>query len=116
MSSIDLYVSSIDKSSGSSETKLIFAKLIESIRVLAVKDSKGENITKNRLSNGKPSEILFAVEESNYILLKQAEYIRDVEFKVEPVPRNASYTQAAGETAVSSEVLRAYIQEFCEPI
>ena len=109
---IDLYVGAIDKDGN----KLIFAKLIESIRVLVVKDSNGVNITKNRLDNGKPSELLFAVEEANYILLMQAENVKDVKFEIEPVPRNSKYTQAAGNTQVSSEELKAYIERYCEMI
>ena len=50
-------------------TKIIFARLIESIRVLAVKDRKGNNILDNSLKSGTPSELLFEVPDEMYELL-----------------------------------------------
>ena len=107
---IDLYLSAKDKDE---ENKQIYAKFIQSIRVLAVKDSKGNNITKNRTENGIPSELLFAVEEDIYLLLMKAEFLG---LKVEPVLRNAQYTKDENETQVKSEEIRAFILEQCSDI
>ena len=107
---IDLYLHAKDKEE---EDKVIYAKFIESIRVLAVKDSKGNNITKNRTENGVPSELLFAVEEDLYQLLMKAEFLG---LKVEPVLRNAQYTKDEGETQVKSEEIRAFILDQCSDI
>ena len=107
---IDLYLSASDKDE---ENKKIYAKFIESIRVLAVKDSKGNNITKNRVENGIPKELLFAVEEDIYLLLMKAEFLN---IRVEPVLRNAQYTKDEGETQVKSEEIRAFILDQCSEI
>lgn len=109
---IDLYVRANDKDD---ENKVIYAKLIESIRVLAVKDNKGNNIIKNRMENGKPSELLFAVPDDMFLLLKKAEYV-DLKVQIEPVLRNAQYTKDANETQVKSDELREFILERCEEL
>ena len=107
---IDLYMKAQDKDE---DNKLIYAKFIESIRVLAVKDSKGNNITKNRVENGVPTELLFAVEEDIYLLLMKAEFLN---LSVEPVLRNSQYSKEANETQVSSEEIRSFILEQCSDI
>ena len=109
---IDLYVKATDKDD---ENKTIYAKLVESIRVLAVKDNKGNNIIKNRVENGKPSELLFAVPDDMFLLLKKAEFI-DLKVEIEPVLRNEQYTKDANETLVKSEELKEFILERCEEL
>ncbi len=99
---IDLYFKSTDNQ------KIIFGKLIESIEVLAVKDSSGNHVFETTKESRTPSEILFAVPNDMYSLLMKASYISGVE--ILPVPRNASYSANPGDTNVSS----AYIQEYIE--
>lgn len=104
---IDLYMSATNPT----DNLVIYAKLVESIRVLAVKDSKGNNILKNTVANGKPSELLFAVQEDLYLLLMRSQAIKTTDIKIEPVLRNHAYTEAAGETLVSSEQLKNFIND-----
>lgn len=104
---IDLYMSATNPT----DKLVIYAKMIESIRVLAVKDSKGNNILKSTVANGKPSELLFAVPDELYLLLMRAEAITSTKITIEPVLRNQAYTEAAGETKVSSEQLRNFIND-----
>lgn len=104
---IDLYMSAVDNKNNN---LVIYGKLIESIRVLAVKDSKGNNIIKNTLAYGKPSELLFAVDDDMFLLLKQSEYVPG-NIKIIPIVRNEKYTADANETVVSSEQLRQFIQQ-----
>ncbi len=107
---IDLYLRAKDKDD---DGKYIYAKFIESIRVLAVKDSKGNNIIKNRMENGKPAELLFAVPDDMYLLLMKSQYI-DMNVDIEPVLRNEQYTKDANETAIKSEELQNLILDKCE--
>ena len=100
---IDLYAKAQDSSSG----KIMFARLIESIRVKAVKDDRGVALLENGVNNGTPSAMLFEVPNDLFTLLKIAEYIDDVE--IIPVPRNAAYTASQGETTVDNETIRNYI-------
>lgn len=109
---IDLYMSAQDQADS---TKIIFARLIESIRVLAVKDRKGNNILDNSLKSGTPSELLFEVPDEMYELLMIAGYIGK-DCKITPVLRNANYTAEANETLVSSEQLKSYILDFATTI
>jgi hypothetical protein len=108
---IDLYIKAVDDEE---EDKIIFGKLIQSIRVLAVKDSKGNNITKRRMANGKPAELLFAVEEDYFVLLMEAGYLNGVQ--IIPVARNQQYTKDAGATELSSEQIADYISSKCSDL
>lgn len=105
---IDLYMSATDPGN---DNRVIYAELIQSIRVLAVKDSKGNNILKNSLAYGKPAELLFSVPEELYLLLMRAQYLEAVKVKIEPVLRNAQYTidGTDDKTQVSSKTLEDFI-------
>lgn len=100
---IDLYAKAQDSSSG----KIMFARLIESIRVKAVKDDRGVALLENGVNNGTPSAMLFEVPNDLFNLLKIAEYVDDVE--IIPVPRNAAYTATQGETTVDNDTIKNYI-------
>ncbi len=98
---IDLYYTSTDSSG-----KLIVGKLIESIEVLAVKDSSGNHVFENSSKLGTPSSLIFAVPEDMHLLLRKASYLSGQIF---PVPRNAEYSNNPGATIVSSEYLENFI-------
>ena len=108
---IDLYLQAEDgkdEEDKSADRKVVFGMFIESIRVLAVKDSAGKNIIKHGVANGEPSELLFAVDEENYLLLYDAEQLG---IQIIPVLHNTNYTKNNSQenTKVSSEFLRDYI-------
>lgn len=109
---IDLYVSATDTEE---DNKVIYSKLVESIRVLAVKDTKGNNIVKNRIENGKPAELLFAVKEEYYLLLMKAQFT-DLNVTIEPVLRNDEYSKdkSDNDTQVTSQELQAFILDRCD--
>jgi hypothetical protein len=109
---IDLYIAAKDPDE---EDKIIFANMISSIRVLAVKDNKGNNIIKSRLENGKPSELLFAVEENMYLLLMKSQFV-DLDIDIIPVLRNENYTKQAKDVQVTSDVIVQMIMDRCEEI
>lgn len=97
---IDLYYVTYDETG-----KLLLGKLIESIEVLAVKDSSGRHVFENSSANLVPSSLIFAVPEDMHLLLRKASYLSG---SLIPVPRNKSYSDNPGATVVSSE----YIQDF----
>ncbi len=101
---IDLYLKAIDDTG-----KIIYAKLIESIEVLAVKDSNGEHVFESTVETRSPAELLFAVPDDMYLLLMKAEYITTNQVEVVPVPRNAAYSANPGETLVKSSYLKEFI-------
>ncbi len=102
---IDLYLYADDPFT---QENIVFGCFIESIRVLGVKDSNGKNIVKNGSDYGSPSELLFAVDDEYYLLLKDAEFLG---IKVIPVLHNGNYTVNAtpDSTRVSSDYLKSII-------
>ena len=102
---IDLYVRAMDD-----DGLLIFGRLIESIEVLAVKDVQGQHVFETTAENRIPSTLLFAVPDEMFLLLMRATFIPTNNIAILPIPRNASYTANPGETAVTSEYIRDFIE------
>lgn len=100
---IDLYAKATEKTTN----KIMFARLIESIRVKAVKDDRGAALLEEGINNGTPSAMLFEVPNDLFNLLMIAEDVEGVE--IIPVPRNAAYTAAQGETNVDNETIKNHI-------
>ena len=90
---IDLYLKATDE-----QHKIIFGKFIESIRVLAVRDSSGKDVFGTTTRT--PAELLFAVPNDMYELLMDAGYISGI--VIVPVPRNKQYTAEGGEVKTYS--------------
>lgn len=105
---IDLYLSGVDYNNNN---LIIYGCLVKSIRVLAVKDNKGNNIVKNTLVYGKPKELLFAVEEDMFLLLKRSEYVKNGDIKITPVLRNRKYTLEGNAASVDSAFLTNFINQ-----
>ncbi len=101
---IDLYLKAIDETD-----KVIFGKFIESIEVLAVKDSQGNHVFETTVESRTPSELLFAVPNDMYELLMKTGYISGSSIEIVPVPRNGSYSANPGEKRVSSDYLRNFV-------
>lgn len=98
---IDLYLSSQDE-----EHKVIYGRLIKQIQVLAVKDSKGQNVFADRDNQTESAILMFAVPENLFLLLKKAEKLGIV---LEPIPRNDTYTDSAAPTELTNDELQALI-------
>ena len=101
--SIDLYLKATDDTN-----KIIFGKFIESIEVLAVKDSSGNHVFETTAESRTPSELLFAVPDDMYLLLMKAGYVSGG-IQIIPVPRNASYSDEPSDTLVSSDYIKNFI-------
>lgn len=104
---IDLYVKM-----DSTDNRVIFGKLIESIEILDVRDNQGVSVFLTSTART-PSELLFAVPEDLFYLLNIA---TSIGVELIPVPRNASYTSNPGETSVSSQYLRNLIESYAQSI
>lgn len=101
---IDLYFKAMDD-----ENKVIFTKLIESIKVIAVKDSQGKSVFSSESKNSQPAELVFAVPDDMFLLLKKSDYITSNSITIVPVPRNANYTENPNATQVASDVIIDFI-------
>lgn len=106
---IDLYMKATDDNG-----LLIFGKFIESIEVLGVRDSSGNDVFVDSTATKSPSELLFAVPDELFLLLSKAVNLGTNNISILPVPRNADYSITAAEkgeaaTWVTSEQLQEMI-------
>ena len=104
---IDLYLKATDDNG-----KIIFGKFIESIKVLSVRDSSGNDVFSDSASQRNSSELLFAVKDNLFMLLSEASFVGGIE--IVPVPRNEAYKNAGDTengTQVSKQELIDYITE-----
>ena len=109
---IDIYlkvINSADANGVVSEDKIMIGKLIENVRVIAVKDSNGNNVFANLDEKESPSLVIFAVPEDLHILLRKASYLRTYEATIIPVPTSEGLQEKPGETQLSSNDLRNFI-------
>ncbi len=103
---IDLYIRATDETG-----KVIFGKFIESIKVLAVRDSGGNDVFADSQAIRSSSELIFAVKNDFFMILSEANFVGGIQ--IIPVPRNKAY-RVEGEdegTRVSREVLVNFIME-----
>ena len=100
---IDLYMESKDEAD---DGKLIYGRFIASIQVLAVRDSKGNNVFADKDNPTEAKYLLFAVPEEIFLLLKKAEKLG---INIEPIGRNTSYTANPKATRLTSDELQAHI-------
>lgn len=102
---VDIYFKGIENE------KIIMGKLIENVKILAVKDSSGSHVFETSQEERKPSQIIFAVTPDMHKLLRSAEYIRDVELIL--VPTNVAYEVSDTEliiTSITNDYIKSYIE------
>ena len=100
---IDLYFKAVNDNNF-----VMLGKFMESIKVLAVKDSAGEHVFSSS-SDGEPAELLFAVPDNYYLLLRKAGFISTNNIEIIPVPRNKDYSENPTDTVITSEEIKAFI-------
>ena len=98
---VDLFVKAT-----SNANRVIFGRLIQGIKVLAVLDSSGNDVFESSTETRTPAQMWFAVPDELYTLLKKTEYIGGI--TVMPIPRNASYSATDRDATIDSQ----YIQNF----
>ena len=102
---IDIYLKAVNKVYDESQLtadadKVMLGKLIENIKVLAVKDATGQAVFADLDEQKTPAMIVFAVPEEQYILLKKAEYLNAYDSTLIPVPTNESLKDKPGELKI----------------
>lgn len=88
--------------------QIMVGKLVENIKVLAVKDASGKHVFENSDENRTPSTIIFGVSSEINILLRKASYMQDQEVELFPVPHGGTATEE-GATQVSTQYLKDFI-------
>ncbi len=97
---------------GVRDNKIIFGKLIQNVKVLAVKDSSGNHVFENMEEKRTPSQIILAVTSEIHELLRTAESIGTAE--IIPVPTNVAYRSNESDQIaieITSDEIKAYIEE-----
>ncbi len=87
---------------------LIVGKLIENVKVLAVKDSSGKHVFENSEESRIPSTLIFGVDPEINILLRKASYMNNFSVELFPVPHGGT-VPTTGTTIVSSQTLKDFI-------
>ena len=87
-------------------------KLVENVKILAVKDSAGRHVFESTTEDRAPAQIIFAVTNDIHLLLRKAEYISKNNTNIILVPTNVSLKEEDTETTitVTSEVIKQYIE------
>lgn len=101
---IDIYMKAVDKNG-----KIMVGKLIENVKVLSVKDATGKNVFENSQESRTPAYLIFGVVPEINILLRKASYMSANSVELFPVPHGATVASEEGETAVSSQTLKDFI-------
>lgn len=104
---INIYFKAVDD-----EGKIIIGKLIENVKVLAVKDASGKHVFENTEEERTSSNIIFALPEEYHLLLRKAYYLMDTEVAASliPVPNTLSYTGEVGAISFANQYLKAFIE------
>lgn len=108
---IDVYLKASLLNQDGSTGKVTFGKLLENIKVLAVRDSAGKNVFSNVDENSVPSQLIFAVPQDYYLLLKKAEYLGTFNTELLPVPTAESLKSNPGDLKLTSETLKDFINQ-----
>lgn len=100
---IDVYMKAVDENG-----QIMVGRFLEKVKVLAVKDSAGNNVFEDTSVSRTPSTLLFGVPEDVYILLKKAEYLKSYGVEIFPVPYGGS-SPIIGDLTVGREELVDFI-------
>lgn len=100
---IDIYMKAEDENG-----TLMVGKLVENVKVLAVKDSSGKHVFENSEEERIPATLIFGVEPKINILLRKASYMNNYSVELFPVPHGGKI-DTSGATEVSSQTLENFI-------
>lgn len=105
---IDIYLKALDDNGNP-----MVGKLIENVKVLAVKDKNGRHVFENSEEERTPAIIIFAVPEDIHILLRtivELSNVKSVSTELIPVPTTESYSSEPGALRLTSTALKAFIE------
>ncbi|MBR3210248.1 MAG: hypothetical protein IKF82_08330 [Bacilli bacterium] len=104
----DKYIDIYMKVGDGSNEKVMIGKLLEHIKVLAVKDSSGKPVFEDGDDYRTPSMMLFGLSQTNWALLSKAAYLSMQGVELFPVPVSGEVDES-GATKVSTQQLADYI-------
>lgn len=101
---IDIYMKAVDTNG-----QIMVGKLLENVRVLAVRDASGNNVFENTATTRTPAYLYFGVTEDIHILLRKASYLSSKAVVLFPVPHGMTIEDEELTTTVSTQYLRDFI-------
>jgi len=101
---VDIYMKAVDDNG-----QIMVGRLLQDVKILAVKDSSGKNVFENTAESRTPATLTYGVPEDIYILLKKAEYLKSLGVELFPAPRGGSVVTEDSIT-VDREELVSYIE------
>jgi len=104
---IDIFVKI--RKSKTSDTAMYLGRLLENVKVLAVKDANGKPVFENVDEDRVPAMIFFALPEKDYYTLKRTEYMGTYSAEIIIIPTNNSLETNPGEINISDKDLEAFI-------
>ncbi|MDO5568548.1 MAG: hypothetical protein Q4G04_00345 [bacterium] len=99
---INLYLKTNDD-----DNKLVYGKLLNNIKILAVKDSSGRHVFENTDESRTPAYLIIALPEEIHLLVRKALYLSNT--SLEPVPQTASEEAANNYTLEVNQELKEFI-------
>lgn len=93
------------------EGTIMIGKLIENVKILAVKDSGGKNVFESSNEDRTPSQIIFQVTNEMHMLLRKVEYIRNAEIILVPTHTTLEIDGETVKTNVTSETIKEFIDQ-----
>lgn len=112
---IDIYVKITnnidpDETNSAIRDKIMVGKLLQNVKVLAVKDANGEDVFQDLDNKKIPSMLIFAVPEEYNILLRKASFLSSsYSAELIPVPTNASLETNPDDVSISSTEIKDFI-------
>lgn len=100
---VDIYMKAEDDAG-----KIIVGKLLEDVKVLAVRDPEGYDVFANTQEILEPAYFVLGLKNEIHLLMRKAEYITANGIELFPIPHGKSYV-SSGETKVSTEYLKDFI-------
>lgn len=99
----------ISKTDEDGEEKVIVSELIQSIKILAIRDSTGKAIvSNNNLTGGKAEVVLFSVPEDLFLLLSKIRLLSEFEIHLRPL--NDSFSNSNNATQITQLELKKMIE------
>lgn len=96
---VDIYMKAIDETG-----QVVVGRLLSQVKILAVKDSEGNNVFENTAEGRTPATLLFGVPDDVLVLMKRAEYLNSYGVELFPIPYGGAAAQP-GELEVDREEL-----------
>ncbi len=111
---IDLYVritKRVAEGQQATDDQIMYGKLIENVKVLAVKDSDGNAVFANLDETRTPSMVIFSLPHEYYILLKKASYLGTYSSEIVPVPTSESLKNKPGDVKIANNDIKDFINQ-----